>query len=128
MYLDQHDLWYHFQRFAQAIAGIDPRHEDYQPYIRENHRLRIYVLRGKTNTLIWMRDKYNNWHTELEQGVAPENLHGETLDLRDIAGPEFRRVEYYLPWTDEVGSISLKNGVTVELPDFVRSMVLKLYR
>lgn len=128
MYLEQNDLWYHFGRFARAVAGIDPRYEDYQPYRRENHRLRIYALRGKSHTLIWVRDKYNNWHTELEQGVAPENLHGKTLDLRDIADSGFLQVEYYLPWADETGSIPVQDGVKLVLPDFVRSIVLKLSR
>ena len=128
VYLEKHDLWYHFGRFARAIAGIDPCGEDYQPYIRESHRLRLYTLCGKTHTLIWARDKYNNWHTELDQKIAPEKLQGEKLDLRDIAESGFRRIEYYLPWEDTEGVIPIKNGVNIELPNFVRSIVLRLYR
>lgn len=124
-YIARHGLWWHFGRFAKAVAGIDPRAEDYQPFQRENRRLRLYGLRGRTHTLVWCRDKRNTWETELDGGQAPEPLTGQRLDVRALSPELVQSATYYAPWTDGAGPVTL-TGAQLELPDFERSLVLKL--
>ncbi len=125
MYIKQQNLWWHFGRFAKAVEGADPISEQYQPYTRESNRLRIYGLKGKNHSLLWCRDKLNDWETELEKGQAPELLKNIKLDIRDIAKDQVSEVEYYAPWQDAGGQIKI-DDTTLLLPDFERSIVLKL--
>lgn len=127
LYLERHNLWFHFSRFVKATAGFDPVQEDAVPFYRNTGRLRLYGLRGKFQTLVWLRDKQNSWMTELEQGKAPELLKGLKLDLHLLSGDAFQICDGYLPWSDASfhGKIS---GREMELPEFRRSLVLRLRR
>lgn len=124
-YIDRNDLWWQFGRFARAVAGVDPRTEDYQPCQRENRHLRCYALRGKTHTLIWCRDKRNTWATELDGGQAPAQLAGESLDARAFGSAPVRAASYYDPWTDTGAPLELA-GSSLRLPTFRRSLVIRL--
>jgi hypothetical protein len=124
-YIDRHDLWWHYGRFAKAVAGIDPRDEDYQPFQRESRHLRFFGLRGQTHTLVWCRDKRNTWGTELDGGQAPELLSGERLDVRAFGPATVRNASFYNPWTDAEGPLE-RVGSQLVLPDFERSLVLRL--
>ncbi len=129
MYLEKHDLWWHFGRFGKAVAGIDPVREEYVPFRRESSHLRIYGLAGRTHFLLWCRDKWNTYENELDQEMAPERLHGIVLNLRDVADDSVMKIEYYLPWEDVSGQGMLPDGgFDFLLPDFERSIVLKLSR
>lgn len=124
-YIDRHDLWWHFGRFAKAVAGLDPRAENYQPCQRENRHLRCHALQGKTHTLVWCRDKGNTWETELDGGQAPALRTGETLDARAFGPSPLRAASYYNPWTDAGGSLE-RVGSSLSLPPFHRSLVIRL--
>ena len=116
-YISKHGLWHHFRRFAKAIEGLDPAAEHFRPFHTETHRLRLWGLRGDRTTVVWLRDKRNTWATEIETGVAPETVTGETLPVcfkRD-------RLEWYLPWEDK----SLVTSDALEIPPFVRSAVVR---
>ena len=104
-YVDKNDLWHHFARFAEAVEGIDPAAEGFEPEMIEHDRLRIYVLRGKTTTLAWCRDSMNTWQTELADGEAPEVLSGLTVALGARG-----KAQVYAPWTDEWTDAKAKRG------------------
>ncbi len=80
-YVGKNNLWYHFGRFNEAIKGIDPIKEKFSPFFTETDWLRIYGLKGKKTTLLWLRDKMNDWESELEKGIAPGILHGVEINL-----------------------------------------------
>jgi hypothetical protein len=124
-YIAKNGLWWHFGRFAKAVAGIDPRAEDYQPFQRESRRLRLYGLRGRTHTLVWCRDKSNTWASELDGGQAPQTISGERMDVRGLGLSAIRDASFYNPWTDAEGPLDLA-GSQLVLPDFERSLVLRL--
>ena len=113
-YVDRNRLWYHYGRFAKAIAGLDPVAEDFRPFRTETRRMRIYGLRGKTTTVLWCRDKESNWQTELGLRQAPSPVKGERLPFDKTT------FACYLPWSD-------KTVETTEpvLPEFVRSIVVR---
>ena len=116
-YIDRHDLWYHFNRFAKAIKDIDPISERFHPFYTETKNLRVYGLKGRRTTMLWCRDKANTWEAEYRNGIPPETL-------RDVRLPfESRRgFIIYLPWEDR--EVSLPSG-TCTLPPFQRSCVVR---
>lgn len=127
LYLERHNLWFHFSRFVEATAGFDPIREEAAPFFRDSGRLRLYGLRGKYHTLVWLRDKQNTWAEELSRGKAPELLKGLKLDLLRLSGDEFQTCGSYLPWTGDRFRTKIR-GSEIELPEFRRSMVLLLCR
>jgi hypothetical protein len=127
-YVDRNDLWHHFARFAEAIDGIDPPAEGFQPGTVEHPRLRVYVLQGKRTCLIWCRDKQNTWQTELADGRPPKPVK-ETATEVDLP-PDWTAeamVRVYDPWGDRWGRIK-PDGRRIRLPTFSRSIVLRIER
>ena len=126
VYVAKNDLWWHFGRFAQAVADIDPPAEAFQAQEIEHPRLRILILRGKRTVLAWCRDKQDTWKSALDEGRAPETLSGVTLALpAPKEGGAALTASAYNPWTGQKSSLQSEQG-KVTLPDFSRSMVLRL--
>jgi hypothetical protein len=124
--LDRFDQWYHYDRFATAIEGIDPIRERFQPVMVDHERLRIYALNGNNTILAWCKDIKNDWQTEFEMGKKPELLEGLNLNLgRIIQGQKVKQVLTYDPWSDLWSDTELEEGI-LQLPDFKRSIVFKV--
>ena len=119
-YLDRHDLWYHFARFATATEGLDPIAENFRPFRTETQRLRIYGLKGRRTIVLWCRDKANTWESEYRNGIAPETLRDVKLPFASHEG-----FSVYLPWEDR--TVSLPAGRCV-LPPFQRSCTVRVVR
>lgn len=118
-YVAKNNLWWQYGRFAEAIKGFDPIVESPVPSMVDHPRLRIYRLTGKHTTLLWLRDKQNNWMTELRDGQAPETLHGLTME---VSG---KTVRAYDPWKNQWTTLPASQG-KITLPDFSRSLVLQV--
>jgi hypothetical protein len=126
VYVDRMNLWHHFARFARAIEGIDPAAERFQPGVVPHERLRILALRGQSMLLVWCRDAQNTWQSELAQGQAPQPARGATVDLAPaLGGASPRSASAYDPWEDRRTDLRL-NGTRATLPDFSRSLVVKV--
>ena len=123
-YVHKNNLWYHFQRFAEAIKGINPIEENFTVAKTETGAARIYLLKGKKTTLIWFRDKMSNWESELEKGLAPGVVHGVQLNLREL-GLKSSPIEVYDPWKNKWAKIE-KVRESIVLPDFKRSIVVRM--
>eukprot|EP00831_Metopus_contortus_P023830 TRINITY_DN20939_c0_g1_i1.p1 TRINITY_DN20939_c0_g1~~TRINITY_DN20939_c0_g1_i1.p1 ORF type:complete len:459 (-),score=76.61 TRINITY_DN20939_c0_g1_i1:10-1386(-) len=121
-YVIPHQLWNHLSHLGKALEGIDPAEEDFCPRSSEQSNLRLYILKGRNHTLVWCRDMNNTWHSELEQGHMPKNISGTLLDI-DCA--ETDGVDWYSPWTG-LSNVAERCGQLIKLPDFERSLVLKI--
>jgi len=125
-YVHANNLWYHFGRFSQAIQGIDPIREHLVPGKSETEDFRIYFLRGKTTTLIWLRDKQNTWRTELDEGQPPRELDGASIDLAQLGiAVENDEISAYDPWKNSWHDLG-SGASSVRLPSFKRSLVVKV--
>jgi hypothetical protein len=124
-YVDKNNLWYHFGRFSETVKNINPVAEKFVPSKFETENLRAYVLKGNETILVWLRDKNNDWQSELRDGKAPQTLKGIKIDLND-AGPEIPKgkIEIYDPWFNVWSVIQPENRV-IALPDFRRSVVIR---
>ncbi|HEY3836416.1 MAG TPA: hypothetical protein VGL72_07590 [Bryobacteraceae bacterium] len=126
VYVAANNLWFQFGRFAQAVKGLDPRTENFQPMMVDHDRLRVYVLRGRHTTLAWCRDSKNTWESELKNGVKPERLRDVKVDLSNaVEGRKPASVRFYDPWADRWSDGKMKNG-QLKLPEFSRSIVIRV--
>ena len=126
-YVDKNNLWYHFGRFSEAVKGIDPVDEGFVPFKTETEALRVYGLRGRNITLLWLRDSQSNWYTELEQGTPATLLENIRLDLAALGlGNRIESVSYYDPWQN-LWTNPDSNAQLLELPPFRRSIAIRLY-
>ena len=97
-YVHKNNLWHHYGRFNEAIKGIDPIRESFMPSFKETSSLRVYILKGKRTTLIWLRDKLSNWQTELEKGSPARTIDNEQLKISDLGITKKQRIRVYDPW------------------------------
>lgn len=125
-YVHKNNLWYHFGRFKEAIKRINPIEEGFIPARMETDAVRGYVLKGKRTNLIWIRDKLNNWESELENGVMPQTLRGIKFnpEVFGLSG-KAKKIEVYDPWKNNWSLIKRKGSGFI-LPDFKRSLVVRL--
>jgi len=125
-YVAANNLWFQFDRFAEAIKGIDPPAEAFEPIRVEHPRLRIYVLKGRHTLLAWCRDKQNTWKTELAEGKPPETVENAVVSLPEMAEKSNQTtVRFYDPWSKRWIQGQIK-GNSITLPDFTRSIVVKM--
>lgn len=123
VYVDQNDLWHHFDRFAEVVQGLDLPAEGFQAAMIAHPRLRVYSLKGCNTWLLWCRDTQNTWQIELVQGKTPETLQDVLIDLpgeRDA-----RSVEVYDPWKDKWTTVT-QDAQGIRLPAFSRSTVVRI--
>jgi hypothetical protein len=126
-YVDQNDLWWQFARFAEAVDGLDPASERFQPTRIAHPELRLYALKGKNTTLLWGRDVENSWQSELAKDARPRELRNVTIDLSPVTNLAGATVFAYDPWT-AVWTDTEPDGDTITLPSFKRSIVVKITR
>jgi hypothetical protein len=125
-YVAANRLWFHYGRFAEAIRGIDPAAEAFEPSMLPDERLRVYALRGRATTLLWCRDSRNTWESELQNHQKPEPVDGVVLDLASVLpASKVRAIRIYDPWEDRWANGKLKQG-KLKLPRFSRSLVIRL--
>jgi hypothetical protein len=99
------NLWHHFDRFAQVVEGLDPAVERFEPSMVEHARLRIYRLKGRRTTLLWLRDS---------QAGAVEGV---------TVRAEGRRVRVFDPWENRWTEGKVRGG-RVLLPKFSTSLAI----
>jgi hypothetical protein len=127
-YVDRNHLWHHFGRFCEAIRNTNPIVEAFVPSRSETDDLRMYLLTGKKTTLIWIRDKMNTWESELEEKQPPRILHDLHINLLQLGIAEAQGpVTVYDPWKN-AWSTAVTAGETLVLPDFKRSLVIRVTR
>lgn len=121
-YVEKHNLWWHFGRFAEAIKGIDPRSERFEASFSEQDSLRLYTLRGHKNTLLWVRDAQSDWRTEIAEGrpAAPRRA-------TRLSWSEAGEIRIYDPWRNAWSRGEARGG-TLGLAEFQRSVVIRAGR
>jgi hypothetical protein len=124
--LDEPNLWYHFARFAEAIKGIDPPAERFEPAMVSKDRYRLYVLKGRKTLLAWYRDSRNDWRSELVLGRRPEATKGLEIDLSSfLTGSHPTKAIIFDPWENHWRKASIESA-RVKLGVFKRSAVIRV--
>ena len=126
-YIRRNNLWEHFRRFVRATEGVDPQAEEFIPATFRTGNLRFYVLKGRSQTLIWCRDQETSWQEELEAGRQPEIIRGIEIPVEYVhSGAGCPKVEFYDPWSDRRCAGKVKDK-KILLPEIRRSLVIRLY-
>jgi hypothetical protein len=124
-YIEKNNLWWHFGRFEKAIRGINPIKENFTPQFYEIDDVRLYMLKGKSNILIWGRDSKSDWATELVEGQKPEKRNLNIPLSKLLISDKQYNVKMYDPWNDMWSKIAIENnGLTI--PQFERSFVIRI--
>ncbi|MCX8154916.1 MAG: cellulase family glycosylhydrolase [Verrucomicrobiae bacterium] len=127
-YVARNNLWFHFGRFAEAVKGIDPAGEGFEPQFLTVGPCRVYALVGRRHVLVWLRDGRATWQTELQQGQAPEEVRDLRLSWQALKTAGRGRATAYDPWRNEWMAVSVEADGGWVLPAFKRSLVLKVAR
>ena len=107
------------------MKDTNPLQEQFIPEQFTVDNLRLYVLTGKGQVLVWCRDANNTWITELRNKISPSLLQGKKIDLISILkDKQLQNCEVYDPWTDK-WIIPVVTEDEVYLPDFKCSLVLR---
>ena len=123
LYVEKNDLWWHFNRFAKTIEGINPITEAYTPFFMRYNDVRLYGLKGKTNTLIWCRDIRCNWQTELVEQIIPDSRNIE-WSLSQLNPPDHtKKIRLYDPWKDIWSEMNVADILSFQI---TRSIVIRL--
>jgi hypothetical protein len=126
VYVDKLNLWHHFGRFAEAIRGIDPPAEAFEPIELQHDPLRILALKGRKTFLAWCRDREDTWEAELRDAKPPRRLSGITLDFSaHLPAADKLPARIYDPWTNQWTSREADRG-RLTLPDFSRSLIFRV--
>ena len=124
-HIRKHNTWFQIRRFANAIEGIDPIKEQFEPQRDDIEGLRVYTLRGRNTLIAWCRDTASNWQSELASGIAAQPITNACIDFSESIDPRrIKSVEFYDPWQDKWQRLDNMSKVT--LPTFVRSAVIKI--
>jgi len=125
-YVDKNNLWYHFKRFKEAVKSINPLEERFIASSSETDFLRIYQLNGHKTNLLWLRDKRDNWESELRDGQPPMLISQFELDMKTLdIRKGFNKIKIYDPWQD-VWKVFAADDLKIILPDFKRSLVIRI--
>jgi hypothetical protein len=87
--------------------------------------MRVYILKGKKTTLMWLRDTTSTWQSELVNNIPAQVLTNKHIDLSSFLGSsKLKKIEAYNPWDDRW--LTLNKSKMVQIPDFRRSIVIKI--
>ena len=125
-YVDANNLWWQFSRFAAAVKDLDPPAEAFTPVMIDHPDVRVYALMGRHTLIAWCRDKASDWKSELADGTPPRRLTGVAVDFGSAAqGFSSATSRIYDPWANRWTEAKL-DGAVVKLPDFERSIVVRI--
>ena len=82
-------------------------------------------MNGSSTVLLWLRDKKNNWMTELENEIPPDLVKLTGQDILELLPNEFASLEIYDPWEDR-WSEKFTSSQLPESVEFKRSLVIKV--
>lgn len=123
-YVEKNNLWWHFGRFVEAVKGFDPIAETTESFHETlSNQLKMYGLRGTKTTLLWLRDGAATWKTELAEGQPARIVSGQLLQN---SMKNARKVSFYDPWKNRWTKGKVSANGTIDLPDFRRSLIVKL--
>ena len=125
-YVDEKNLWHGFRALAEVLRGVAVDREAFVPRDLSTSEYWCLVLRGRTCTLGWLRNRADRWDLVLRDDRMPPMVEGAEVDLAelDLAAVS---AEMFWPWHDGAGSDSPVEAVgRVRLPAFRHGLVFRL--
>lgn len=84
-YVDAQNLWPHFRPLHDALAGLQVDAEGFEPFVLEEERVWLLGLKGKTTTLVLVRNRADRWDYVLRDDKDPTPVMNLTVPLHGKA-------------------------------------------
>lgn len=125
VYVDQKNLWPGFRALADLVRGVAVDQEDFVSHDLSTAAYWCLVLRGRTVTLGWLRNRADRWDHVLRDGQTPPAVTDAELDQCAL-GIADATVELFHPWpADGDGAPAMASSV-VRFPPFRHGLLFRL--
>ncbi|HYD47362.1 MAG TPA: cellulase family glycosylhydrolase [Terriglobales bacterium] len=123
--IDPLDLYFHFGPLAELVEGVDFPGENLVLQNKvltapDRRALKVFVLRGETTVLAWIKNAGHLWHSPDAEPVA-----GASLVIDGLAGGEWQGF-----WLDtrsgERVELITQAGASLAIPTFAKDIALRL--
>jgi hypothetical protein len=118
-YVEAKNLWRHFRPLTRAFDGVNPENEMFETGIIRDDRAWILLLRGKTVSLAYVRNKSDRWDCVLRDALPPAPVSGLTIPVECASATAY--------WImDETPGDAAVNAGGVALPTFTHGCVVRM--
>lgn len=124
-YVDPKNLWYGFRALAAMLEGVAVDRQAFTPMDLSTPAYWCLGLTGQTVTLLWLRNRSDNWDKVLRDAVPPTPVGDAHIDLGAL-GITAATAELFQPWPGEaIGPVGL-SPATLHLPGFRHGLLCRL--
>lgn len=124
-YVDQKNLWHGFRALADAVHGIAVDREKFIPVDQSTDDYWCLLLRGRSVSLAWLRNRADRWDFVLRDGNVPPRIESARIDLT-VLDAAITNVEVLQPWDDDGIGDAIVDGSSVVLPAFRHGLICRL--
>lgn len=100
-YVESKNLYKYFKPLSDMLYGIDFQAEEFSPIDLSDDEVYLYILKGKRNTLGFIRNKKDCWQTVLRDSGTPNTVERVTIDMK------CRKVTPFPIWDDDLTHIKI---------------------
>ncbi len=120
-YIDQHNLWEHFKAFSEMVNSVkaDKQRYKYEYYRRKHYTM--MVMKGRTTTLVYIRNLLDNWERMLRDDYRLIMRRG--IRIQTMGGSKAKA--FVPPGESMPTDLVLKNG-EFWIPPFGHSVFLRI--
>ena len=106
-YVESKNLLGLFRPFADLVEGVKLDEEDFQPVDLSDDRVFCMLLRGKTCTLAYVRNREDSWYHTLRDGLEAQPVEEFSFPAKE------ENVEVFRIWPDDESEVSVCGGKAV---------------
>ncbi|HEY3332027.1 MAG TPA: hypothetical protein VGK19_18490 [Capsulimonadaceae bacterium] len=123
VYVDAKNHWPQFKALSDAIDGIAVDREYFEVIDMSTQECWQLALRGRSTSLLWLRNKADRWDHVLRDGIPAPEL---TLSV-DVARllQSNSRIDLFRPWPDDGVGAPYLTGTTLTLPGFNHGLIVR---
>ncbi len=120
-YIDHHNLWEHFKAFSEMVNSVkvDKQRYKYEYYRRKHYTM--MVMKGRTTTLVYIRNLLDNWERMLRDDHRLIMRRG--IRIQTMGGSKAKA--FVPPGENMPTELVLKNG-EFWIPPFGHSVFLRI--
>ena len=104
-YVEFKNLYHMFKPIKELVEGVDFENEAFECADLSNERISLLLLKGKTVTLGYVRNRDDNWKNVLRDLKAAEPVESFEFDLADASA-----VQHIKIWNEDKTEVNLHNG------------------
>lgn len=119
-YVAGKNLYSYYKPIQKLVQGVEFDKENFLPIDLSNEDFYCFVLKGKTQYLAFIKNKWFNWKNILRDSKRPKAQSAE-IDFKDIDANNLEEVKI---WANERGRVAL-NDNKIQIFSLSRGVLLK---